>query len=97
MSATDDVRVRLSEADARSLDRPVSIDVVRQDNGEVIESVTLLRYAGHYRANSVHAYAIKDSEGKFRVRGGFALGLTDASPFAAFVKPAPVDASSLVA
>lgn len=88
MSGQSDIKVQLTAADARSISQPITIDVVRQETGEVIETVTILRYAGHYRADSVHAYAIKDSKGKFRVRGEFALGLNDASPFKAYVSEA---------
>jgi hypothetical protein len=88
LSGKEDIKVRLSGEDARSLDQPIQVDVVRADNGALVETVTLLRYAGHYRADSVHAYAIKDSEGKFRVRGEIALGLSDSSPFVCYVSTA---------
>jgi hypothetical protein len=84
LSGQSDIKVQLSSGEARAASQPLVIDVVRHETGEVVETVTILRYAGHYRADSVHAYAIKDAEGKFRVRGEFALGLNEASPFRAY-------------
>lgn len=88
MSAQDDIQVQLSGDEARALQQPVVINVIRHETGELVETVTILRYAGHYRSDSVHAYAIKDGEGKFRVRGEFALGLTEGSPFRAYLASA---------
>jgi len=88
LSGQSDIKVQLSATEARVISQPVVIDVVRHETGEVVETVTVLRYAGHYRADAVHAYAIKDAEGKFRVRGEFALGLSEASPFRAYLSTA---------
>jgi hypothetical protein len=88
LSGQDDIKVQLTADEARNLRQPMMIDVVRHETGELVETVTLLRYAGHYRTDSVHAFAIKDSEGKFRVRGEFALGLVDESPFRAYLTSA---------
>jgi hypothetical protein len=93
-AAQDDIRVQLTADEARHLRQPVNIDVVRRETGELVESVTLLRYAGHYRSDSVHAFAIKDVEGKFRVRGETSLGLVADSPFRAYLATsAPVFAA----
>jgi hypothetical protein len=93
-AAQDDIKVQMTADEARSLLQPVTIDVVRHETGELVETVTLMRYAGHYRSDSVHAFAIKDSEGKFRVRGEVALGLVPESPFRAYVAaPTPIFAA----
>jgi hypothetical protein len=81
----ESLKIQLTAADARTISAPVLVNVIRRDNGELVESITIIRYAGHYRADSVHAYAIKDEAGKFRVRGEFALGLNEASPFVAYL------------
>jgi hypothetical protein len=93
-AAQDDIKVQMTADEARNLLQPVVIDVVRHETGELVETVTLLRYAGHYRTDSVHAFAIKDAEGKFRVRGEVALGLVPESPFRAYLATsAPVFAA----
>jgi hypothetical protein len=94
LSGQSDIKVQLSSTEARVISQPLAIDVVRHETGELVETVTILRYAGHYRADAVHAYAIKDAEGKFRVRGEFALGLSESSPFRAYLSSeAPVFAA----
>jgi hypothetical protein len=85
LSAEGEIRIQFTAEDARSVLKPTVLDVVDRTTGELIERVTLLRYAGHYRTGSVHAFAIKDAEGKFRVRGEASLGLTDDSPNVAYL------------
>lgn len=57
----------------------VQASLVRREDGEVVETVTILRYAGQF--SGVSAFAIKNGDGKFVVRGAQQLGLTDDSVF----------------
>jgi hypothetical protein len=70
---------RLTLDEVRSLDGHVDVSLVRRADGEVIEHVTILRYAGQF--GGISAFAIKNGDGKFVVRGAEQLGLTDDSLF----------------
>jgi len=76
---TDTPTKQLDVEAARALTGSTQIAVLDRETGTLIERVTLLRYAGHYRSGAIHAFAIKDIEGKFRVRSAKALGLTEDS------------------
>jgi hypothetical protein len=70
---------RLTIEQAQAVARPTEIAVLDRETGSLVERVLLLRYGGHYRSGSTHAFAVKDLEGKFRVRSARSLGLTDDS------------------
>lgn len=63
---------------------PTQVSVVRLHDGSEVEALTLLRYAGRYGKTS--AFAVKNDQGKFLVRGAAQLGLTSDSPFALLAK-----------
>jgi hypothetical protein len=69
----------------RNLLTPLEIIVMRTEDGEIVEKLTLLRYGGHFRSNSETAFAVKDVRGKFRVRSARTLGLTDDSPYECYL------------
>ena len=85
MSSEGEIKIQFTAEDARTVLTPTILEVVSRATGELVERVTLLRYAGHYRSGAVDAFAIKDSEGKFRVRGESALGLSPDSPNVAYL------------
>ena len=69
----------LTLEDVRESREHVQASVIRRESGEVIEQVTILRYAGQF--GGISAFAIKNGDGKFVVRGAEQLGLTDDSAF----------------
>lgn len=89
MSGRD--QVALDVASIRSLSEPIEIDVVRKSDGELVEKVTILRYAGHFRSDSAEGIAVKDSEGKFRVRSSRELGISKDSDFIAYISISAID------
>ncbi len=71
---------------ARQLPKGTRIVIVDGSDGKtVVDRLTLMRYAGHYRTGSGDAFAIKDAGGKFRVRSGLALGLGGDSSYKAYL------------
>lgn len=90
MSTTHET-ARLTFESARLLVAPVVVNVRRKDDGSVVEQVTVMRYAGHYRTSAVHAFAVKDAHGKFRIRSEAQLGLSPESDFEAILEQSPVE------
>ena len=74
-------RVKLEAAREMSGDEIVV--VTPQD--EVVERYRLLRYAGPVRGKKTEAFAVKTSTDKFMVRSCKELGLSDASPYTAYM------------
>jgi len=82
----------LNASSARSLTQSIEIDVMRRRDDRLMERVTILRYAGHYRSSAIDGFAVKDAEGKFHVRSAKDLGLTEESEFEArVVNPGVID------
>lgn len=84
MSAVTQSAQRLDVLAARRLVGRTEIVVVDQA-GQVIERVALLRYAGASRTSGAETFAIKDADGKFRVRSASKLGLSDDSAYVAYI------------
>lgn len=79
MPVVDIPAARLTIEQVQSMTGPVEIAVLDRTTGSLIERLVVVRYGGHYRAGSIHAFAVKDLESKFRIRSARSLGLTEDS------------------
>lgn len=69
---------------AMALSTAEPIVITRKEDGKELERVDLVRFAGHYRADQVDAFVVRDADGRLKVRSEHDLGLSPTSPKIAY-------------
>lgn len=81
----------IDSSQAKGLPAGSEIEISDAKDGTLVEKVSMVRYAGHYRDSGINAFVVRDSRGKIKVRSEGEMGLDPASGRVARLTSSPID------